>query len=56
MPLINVPKEIGARFSIPSWDIESRRELEARGFVFEEGTSQNYVMRRDYADGYLKTS
>lgn len=55
MELINVPNEIDGRYSIPSWDNESRRLLEAQGFVIAEGTLETYVMRRDFADGYLKT-
>jgi hypothetical protein len=50
----NIPKEIGARYAIPSWNTQLRRELEARGFVIEQGTLQTYVMRRDFADGCLK--
>jgi hypothetical protein len=53
---LNLPKEIGAHKEIPVCDGATRRELEGRGFFIEKATLQHYVIRRDYADGTLKTN
>jgi hypothetical protein len=53
---LNLPKEIGARIEISVCDDASRRELEGRGFFVEKITPQHYVIRRDYADGSLRTN
>jgi DNA-binding XRE family transcriptional regulator len=54
--LNNLPKKIGARIQIPTADHSLRREVEARGFVMERATPNTYFMRRDFNDGFLKTS
>jgi hypothetical protein len=50
---MSVPKEIGSRIRIPN---NKRGEFEARGFWPEMITPQYCIMRRDYADGVLKTA
>jgi hypothetical protein len=50
-----IPKAIGSLIQIPN-DVDSRREVEARGFWPQTVTPQYCIMRRDYSDGVLKTS
>jgi hypothetical protein len=53
---MDLPKEIGARKEIPRCDDASRSDFEGRGFFIEKATPRHYVIRRDYADGALKTN
>jgi hypothetical protein len=52
---MSVPNEIGTRIQIAN-NHDLRRELEARGFWPETITPLYCIMRRDYADGILKTA
>jgi hypothetical protein len=51
-----IPKQIGSLIKVKVGDQILKRELERQGFFMQEATSQCYVMRRDYADGVLKTT
>lgn len=48
--MIDLPQEMGSRVEIESSDSAGRRYVEWRGFVMESGTTQKYVMRRDFPD------
>jgi hypothetical protein len=49
------PKGVGSRIPIAN-NYDLRRKLEARGLRPETVTPQYCIMRRDYADGVLKTA
>lgn len=41
-------KDNKLRVTVASYDIDRRRELERTGYVMENGTPQEYVMRQDF--------